>query len=195
MTNIAVFASGTGSNFEMITKKLNTKNSTVKVRLLICDNPEAKVIKKAEKLQIKTYVFNPKNFKTKQEYEILILSELKNNHIKFIALAGYMRLIGNTLLNAYPKKIINIHPSLLPAFKGLDALGQAVKSKVRVTGITIHYIDEGMDTGEIIAQEPLKITPPYNRIQIEKRLHQLEHKVYPKVIKQLLEENNEKSFN
>src|SRR5699024_5414623 len=97
-----------------------------------------------------------------------------------------MRLIGPTLLNAYEGKIINIHPSLLPKFPGLDAIGQAYRAKVKKTGVTIHYVDEGMDTGPIIAQEDVPIFPEDSLEQLENRIHEVEHRLYPQVIQSLI---------
>ncbi|MEC9485614.1 MAG: phosphoribosylglycinamide formyltransferase [Candidatus Izemoplasma sp.] len=188
MKKIVIFASGTGSNFEEIVIQSLRGNIDAEVALLVCDNQEAFVIEKANRYKIETCVFDPRSYASKKAYEQMILRRLKAIDITLIVLAGYMRLIGPTLLHAYPNRIINIHPSLLPAFKGLDAIGQAIKANVRVTGVTVHYVDAGMDTGRIIAQEALAITPPYHRKKIEHEIHQIEHKLYPKTIQQLLEE-------
>lgn len=110
--------------------------------------------------------------------------------IEWIFLAGYMRLIGSTLLHAYEGKIINIHPSLLPKFPGLDAIGQALENKASVTGVTIHYVDEGMDTGPIIAQESLPIYSNESRDSLTERIQTIEHQLYPEVIKQLIKQSN-----
>src|SRR5699024_744729 len=104
-----------------------------------------------------TFQFDPKAFPSKQAYEQKIVEQLQKEKVAWIFLAGYMRLVGDTLLQAFVGKIVNIHPSLLPEFKGLDAIGQALRAKVKTTGVTVHYIDEGMDTGPIIAQEALDI--------------------------------------
>ena len=186
MVNIAVFASGTGSNFEAI---VNHQSMVYNVVLLVCDNENAKVIKRAELLDIPTLVINPKNYKSKALYEQVICNTLTKLNIQFIVLAGYMRLIGQVLLSAYPGKIINIHPSLLPSFKGLDALGQALKAGVKMTGVTIHYVDEGMDTGKIIAQDSLLIHADESREQIEQRIHAIEHRMYPKTIEKAIKES------
>ena len=184
---LALFASGTGSNFEAIHDAILHKELDADIALLVCDKPHAKVIDKAHSRNIRTLVLNPKDYPDKQTYELVILQALQQHHVTLVVLAGYMRLIGNTLLEAYQRRIINIHPSLLPDFKGLDAVGQAMKAGVDTTGVTIHYVDAGMDTGEIIAQQAIDIRDMNTREDIETAIHQIEHMLYPKTIKQLLE--------
>jgi phosphoribosylglycinamide formyltransferase 1 len=150
---IAVFASGTGSNFAAILEAIKSKKITnVEVVLLISDRPEALAVQKAKEESIPVFTFNAKDYPNKQAYEKEILEKLTQSDVDFIVLAGYMRLLGHVLLEAYDRKIINVHPSLLPAFAGKDAIGQALNYGVKVTGVTVHYVDEGMDTGAVIAQ-------------------------------------------
>ncbi|MBU8906393.1 phosphoribosylglycinamide formyltransferase [Desertibacillus haloalkaliphilus] len=188
MKKIAVFASGTGSNFSAIIDAVHAGQLAVDVKVLICDRPHAKVIEKAKANGIPTFTFTPKQFEGKQAYEQEILRELKAKNVEFIALAGYMRLVGETLLKAYEGKIVNIHPSLLPAFPGKDAIGQAFQARVKVTGVTIHFVDEGMDTGPIIAQEAVKIDEQDKIEDVTKKIQTVEHQLYPKVLKELLED-------
>jgi phosphoribosylglycinamide formyltransferase-1 len=185
---IAVFASGTGSNYQAIYDAIHQHKLQYEIVCLISDRPKSKVIEKAHQNNTPVFAFSPKQYDSKEAYEKEILLVLLEKEVDLIVLAGYMRLIGETLLKAYPRKIINIHPSLLPSFKGKDAVGQAMKSNVQVTGVTIHYVDEGMDTGEIIAQKALDISNLYQREEIEQKIHQIEHQLYPEVIQQLLEE-------
>ncbi len=105
------------------------------------------------------FSFNPKEYGSKEEFETEIAEELRKRDVELLVLAGYMRLIGPTLLRAFPGRIVNIHPSLLPSFPGKDAIGQAIRAGVKVTGVTVHFVDEGMDTGPIIAQEAVSIFP------------------------------------
>ncbi len=188
MKKIAVFASGTGSNFLRIYEAIQQKELKAELTLLVSDRPKSKVVEKAKALQLNYFAFSPKQYKSKQEYETKIKTILEEKQVDLIVLAGYMRLIGSTLLQAYPKRMINIHPSLLPSFKGIDAVGQAMKAKVKVTGVTVHYIDEGMDTGEIIDQYPLFLHELTTRDEIEIEIHKIEHKLYPEVIRKVLEE-------
>jgi phosphoribosylglycinamide formyltransferase-1 len=188
MKHICVFASGTGSNFEAIFHATKLANYPCKIQLLVSDKPHSKAVEKAKTFNIDTFAFNASKYKNKTAFELVILKEMKNRNIDLIVLAGYMRLIGSTLLKAYPKRILNIHPSLLPLYKGKDAVGQAMIDNATQTGVTVHFVDEGMDTGEIIAQESLSITNLSSREEIETEVHKIEHKLYPQVIKKVLEE-------
>ncbi|MFC3885431.1 phosphoribosylglycinamide formyltransferase [Bacillus songklensis] len=188
MISIAVFASGSGSNFQAIYDATQSGRLQAQVSLLVCDKPDAKVIERAEKAGVQTFVFSPKDFASKEEYETEIYKQLSQQNVEFIVLAGYMRLIGSVLLEKFKGKIVNIHPSLLPSFPGKDAIGQAVKAGVKVTGVTIHYVDAGMDTGPIIAQQAIEIGKGYTRETIEQRIHQVEHAIYAETLQQLFQQ-------
>lgn len=181
--NIAVFASGNGGNFEAIAK---TKFKKLKIKILITDKENAYCIKRSEKLGIPCFVFPIKSFKSKKEYEESILAKLKDEDIDVIVLAGYMRIIEDTILDAYPDKIINIHPSLLPAYKGKSAIEEAYKAKEKVMGITIHYVNKELDSGKTIAQKSFKVKN-MTMEEVEVRVHKIEHKLYPNVLKDLFE--------
>ncbi|NSL53016.1 phosphoribosylglycinamide formyltransferase [Calidifontibacillus erzurumensis] len=190
MKKIAVFASGNGSNFQAIIDAVKEKKLSCNVVLLVCDKPGAYCIERAEKANVPTLVLSPKDFPSKAEYETEILNRLKEEKVELIVLAGYMRLIGETLLSAYEGKIINIHPSLLPAFPGLDAIGQAYNAKVKITGVTVHYVDEGMDTGPIIAQEAVRVEETDTRESLQEKIQKVEHSLYPSVIQKLCSGEN-----
>ncbi|MCL2610746.1 MAG: phosphoribosylglycinamide formyltransferase [Defluviitaleaceae bacterium] len=177
MKKLCVFASGNGSNFEAIAKE-------IPVSLLVCNKPNAKVIDRAEKLGIETYIVDTK--KPKEIFETEIISKLNEYDIDFIALAGYMRLIGPTLLNAFENKIINIHPTLLPSFVGKDGIKRAFDYGVKITGVTVHYVDSGMDTGKIIAQVAILIEQDDTLETLSEKIHKEEHKLYVKVLKEML---------
>ena len=183
---LAIFASGTGSNYQAIDQAIKTGELDAEIVLLVSDQPGAKVIEKAAQNQLATFVFNAKDYQTKQAFETEIVSELQAHQVDWIVLAGFMRLIGPTLLKPYQRRIINIHPSILPAFPGLDAVGQALDAKVKITGTTIHYVDSGMDTGEIIAQEPVRVKPRMTREELQTAIQKIEHDLYPKIIQQLI---------
>ncbi|AIF42454.1 phosphoribosylglycinamide formyltransferase [Virgibacillus sp. SK37] len=184
----AVFASGTGSNFQAL---LETDGLECEIVLLVSDRPHAAVIDKASAYKIPVFAFNPKSFSSKAAFEKRIVECLQKAGVSWIFLAGYMRLVGPTLLEAFHNKIINIHPSLLPEFPGKDAIGQAYQSGVGETGVTIHYVDEGMDTGPIIAQESIKISNEDTERSLKEKIQQVEHQLYPKVINQLLQQSEE----
>ncbi|WP_096187010.1 phosphoribosylglycinamide formyltransferase [Evansella halocellulosilytica] len=188
MVNIAVFASGSGSNFEAVVRAEKEGNIDGKVKLLVTDNQDAYAVERAIAHDIPVFCFNPRQFNSKAEFEKEILTKLQESGIDLIVLAGYMRLIGSTLLEAYENRILNIHPSLLPAFPGLDAVGQAFDAKVKVTGVTIHYVDSGMDTGPIITQEPVKIDSRDTKEDVQKRIQRVEHSLYPATIQAVIEQ-------
>lgn len=183
MVNLCVFASGNGSNFEAIA---NGQYRNINVKLLVCDNPNAYVIKRASKFNIPCLIVNMKDFSSKKAYEEYILSHLLEYKIDYICLAGYMKIISNVLLKAYENKIINIHPSLLPSFKGAHGILDAYNYGVKVFGVTIHYVDNGVDTGKIIDQEAFHIDNETIE-EVEEKIHDIEHKLYVKVIKKLWE--------
>lgn len=190
MVKVAIFASGTGSNFEFIADNQALKDAGLEIEVLVCDRPKAAVIKKAQRRGIPTFIIQPKDFENRSHYEQVIVNELAKYQIDTILLAGYMRVITSTLLSEYPMEIINIHPALLPRFPGIHGIEDAYKAGVSVTGVTIHYIDEGVDTGPIIAQQSIPILPDETLEQLESKIHDVEHQLYPKVILNLL--NNKK---
>lgn len=187
MTKIAVFASGNGSNFQALVDAVQQGKLAAEIKLLVCDRPGALCLTRAEQTGIPTFTFSPRKFGSKAEYETLILNKLRELEVEYLVLAGYMRLIGPTLLEEYPGRIINIHPSLLPAFRGKDAIGQALAAGVRVTGVTIHYVDAGMDTGPIIAQQAVEVAQGETRESLEQKIHAVEHGLYPKVLQEIFE--------
>lgn len=185
MKKIAVFASGSGSNFQALVDAAKANGQSYEIVLLVCDKPGAYAIERAQQAEVPSLEISPKDFATKADYEKEILQKLQMSGVELIVLAGYMRLIGETLLSAYEGRIVNIHPSLLPSFPGKDAIGQAFQAKVKITGVTVHYVDEGMDTGPIIAQEAVKMEENETRESLEAKIHQVEHLLYPNVIQKL----------
>ncbi len=192
MVKVAVFASGNGGNFESIVKTSRKDlNSPYKVELLIVDKKNAFAIERAKRLDVPCYVISLKDFSSKKEYEEKIIEILKKEKIEIIALAGYMKIISDTLLNAYRDKIINIHPAYLPNFPGKDGIGDAFRAGVSETGVTIHYVDEGVDSGEIIYQEKLIIDKSWTQEKLEEEIHKIEHRIYPEVLKKLCQKIEE----
>jgi phosphoribosylglycinamide formyltransferase 1 len=180
--SIAVFASGSGSNFQSLVEASRRNRWPEPIRLLVCDRPGAMVLKRAEDLGVPSLLIDPKTFPSKDAYEAEILAHLRREGIRRLVLAGYMRLIGPTLLDAYRWRIVNIHPSLLPAFPGKDAVGQALDHGVKWTGVTVHFVDEGMDTGPIIAQEPVRVDEGDDRTSLTRKIQEVEHRLYPAVV-------------
>ena len=184
MVNIAIFASGNGSNFENIIQEINNghvNNAVCKV--LIIDKEHAYAKERAEKLHIPCVYVNPKAYAGKETYEQKILSILKEHQVELIVLAGYMRFIGKVLLESFPRRIINLHPAYLPNFPGAHSIQDAYEAKVDFTGVTVHFVDEGVDTGEIIHQEKITIDSTWSLETLEEHVHALEYDMFPKVIK------------
>ncbi len=179
---IAIFLSGRGSNFEAILKNIETKSLDAKIECVVSNNPNAAGLNIASTYNIPTYTFSPKKFKNTEEYEEAILSKLSNHPIDLIVCAGYMKLIGPTLLNAFTNKIINIHPSLLPSFKGLNAQKQALEYGVKLSGCTVHFVDSSLDGGAIIRQVSVDVKEGDTEETLSKRILKQEHIVYSNVI-------------
>lgn len=187
---VAIFASGNGTNFEMIAGSNELKKAGLEIELLVCDQPKAHVIKRAEDHQIPVFVNKLSDYPNRGAYEQAIIDKLKPLQIEYILLAGYMKVVTPVLLSQYPNHIINIHPSLLPKYSGLEAIERAYESGDAVTGVTIHYIDEGVDTGPIIRQDKVVRLRNDTEASLEARIHQTEHQMYRKVILDLLNKNN-----
>ena len=184
MVNIAIFASGNGSNFENIIQEINNghvNNAVCKV--LIIDKEHAYAKERAEKLHIPCVYVNPKAYAGKEPYEQKILSILKEHQVELIVLAGYMRFIGKVLLESFPRRIINLHPAYLPNFPGAHSIQDAYEAKVDFTGVTVHFVDEGTDTGPIILQKAVEVEEGDTPEVLQRRvMEQAEWKILPKAI-------------
>lgn len=179
---IAVFASGRGSNFQALVDAQRAGVLGGDICVLVCDKPQAPVVGLAQAAGVDTYVFQPKDYASKEDYEREVAAELARKGVQLIVLAGYMRLLSPVLVEAYSGKIINIHPSLLPAFPGKDAIGQALQYGVKVTGVTVHFVDGGMDTGPVIAQRAVEVLAGDDAETLAQRIHAVEQKLYPEVV-------------
>jgi phosphoribosylglycinamide formyltransferase-1 len=180
---IAIFASGQGRNFQAIVDAAYTGTlGNVVIDLLVSDKPQAPVVQRAVDHQVDTYLFTPRDYARREDYETAILTELQARGIGLIVLAGYMRILSHVLVNPYAGRIINIHPSLLPAFTGKDAIGQALAYGVKLAGVTVHFVDLGMDTGPIIAQRAVTVLPDDSHQTLTARIQAVEWVLYPEVI-------------
>ncbi len=192
---LAVFASGSGSNFGAIMEAIRDQRiQGAEIVLLVCDKPGAYVLERAASYEVPTFVFSAKDYPNKVAFETEILRQLDEAGVELIVLAGYMRLIGDTLLKAFGGRMINLHPSILPSFTGKDAIGQAFNYGVKMTGVTVHFVDEGMDTGPIIAQRMVPVEEGDTIESLAARIHKVEHEILPKVV-QLLANNHVKLEN
>lgn len=179
---IAVFASGSGSNFQAIADAVKTGRLDVRIELLVCDRPQARVVERAQAAGVPVHVFKPKEYPSREVYELEILELLNARQIDLVVLAGYMRIVTDVLVGAYGGRMINIHPSLLPSFPGLHAVRQALEHGVKVTGVTVHLVDGGLDSGPILAQRALEIRPGDTEETLTERIHPIEHALLPQVI-------------
>ena len=187
MKNIAIFASGRGSNFSAIAAAVQKGSLKARLALVVCDNPRAGVIAKAARCGVTCCLVCRGDFPSKAVFEDAIISRLKQEKVELIVLAGFMRILGPRLLAAYRNRIINIHPALLPAFKGAQAIKDAFNYGAKTTGVTVHFVDEKTDHGPIILQEPVAVRKNETMASLEARIHATEHRVYPKAIRLFLE--------
>ncbi|WP_282937796.1 phosphoribosylglycinamide formyltransferase [Paenibacillus sp. RC67] len=182
---IAVFASGSGSNFQAIADAVHAGKLDVRIELLVCDRPQAQVVQRAQKAGVPVHTFRPKEYPSREAYEQEILELLKNKQVDLVVLAGYMRIVTHVLVDAYWGRMINIHPSLLPSFPGLNAVRQALEHGVKITGITVHLVDGGLDSGPILAQRAFDIRPDDTEETLSHRIHPMEHELLPEVIQHI----------
>src|SRR3989338_3522192 len=182
MLRFAVFASGNGSNLQAIIDAVRKGAIKAELALVFSDNRKAFALKRAETAGIKTLCLTRKDYASPQSYDRDIMICLKEAKIDFVVLAGYMRLLTPFFLKEYPQKILNVHPSLLPAFKGIQAIKDTFTYGCKAAGVTIHIVDEKMDHGPIILQEGFKISEKETLESLEARVHKVEHKLYPKAI-------------
>lgn len=182
MKRIAIFASGRGSNAEAIIRACRDGEIDGEVVLVLSDCPDAPVLAKAEHYGIRAVGIDPKSFANKVDYESHLLRLLSEAAADLVCLAGYMRLIGALLLGAYRRRILNIHPSLLPSFPGLRAQAQALAAGVKVSGCTVHFIDAGMDTGPIVAQTAVAVYDDDTEDSLSERILSVEHPTYVRAV-------------
>ena len=182
---VGVMASGRGSNFHAILKELNKGNlPDVEISHLIVNKKEAQVIKIAKEQNIEYNIIESKN-KTRSEFEKEVIDIFREKNIEIIALAGFMRILSSNFINKYKYKIINIHPSLLPAFPGARAHRDVIKSGVKKSGCTVHFVDEGIDSGPIIMQASVNLENGETEDSLSKKILIKEHQIFPKVLQLL----------
>tara|TARA_B100001741_G_C16473016_1_gene561025 strand:- start:329 stop:916 length:588 start_codon:yes stop_codon:yes gene_type:complete len=183
---VSVFISGRGTNLRSLIEFSKKKNSPIKIVLIICNNKTAKGINYAKKNKIKFLIVNYKN-KNKAENKILI--NLKKNKINLICLAGFMKILSKKIINIYKNRILNIHPSLLPKYKGLNTHKRVIKNNEKFTGCTVHLVNSKLDAGKIILQKKIKIYKKDNEYSLAKRVLKVENSIYQKAIKKFIETN------
>ena len=187
LLHLGILISGRGSNMEAILKAIKKQMIPIKPSIVISNRPDARGLRIAEKLGIKTQVIESKNFRgNRTDYDKKIITSLAKNGVTekngLVCLAGYMRIISPHFIKKYKNRILNIHPAILPAFPGLDAQKQAIQFGAKVSGCTVHIVDEGVDTGPIILQEIVKIANNDTEETLSKKILVKEHKIYPKAV-------------
>lgn len=183
MLTIGVLASGRGSNFQSIIDSINSGFIKARIAVLITDNPEAYAIERAKNHNIESLIISPEDFSGKDSYYSHIAKELKSRNVELVVLAGFMRVVGKPLIKGFQNKIMNIHPALLPSFPGLHGQKQAVDYGVKISGCTVHFVDEGVDTGPIIIQAAVPAYENDTEDSLSERILKEEHKIFTLAIK------------
>ncbi|ORI78082.1 phosphoribosylglycinamide formyltransferase [Leuconostoc mesenteroides subsp. cremoris] len=185
---LAVFASGTGTNFQALNDAILQRNLNAEIVRLIVDKSTAGALNLAKLFGIPATAIKYSNYETKIEAEQVIINQLETDQVDGILLAGYMRILTPKLIDAYSGKIINLHPAMLPKFPGRHSILDAFEAVVPETGVTVHFVDNGIDTGEIIAQEAVPILVNDTIDLLETRIHNVEHVLYPNTLAKLIDE-------
>jgi phosphoribosylglycinamide formyltransferase-1 len=183
MLKIGVLASGRGSNFQSIIDARDSGRLRIEIAVLITDNSSAYAIERAKKHGISYLIMDPKKYRSKEAYFQDIAEAMKKRDVGLVVLAGFMRIVQKPLIDAFPNKIMNIHPAILPSFPGLYGQLQAFEYGVKVSGCTVHFVDEGMDTGPIIIQAAVPVHQDDTEETLSARILTLEHQIYPEAIR------------
>lgn len=187
MKRLAIFVSGNGTNMENILRSIQDgKIRGAEVSLVVSDNSQAYALKRAEKYNAECVVVDRKRFDSKESFEAEIKRHLERKKIDYILLAGFMRILSSSFVKTYQKRIINIHPALLPNFPGAHAIKDAWEAKAKTTGVTVHFVDKGVDTGPIILQREVPIEANDTLESLERKVHEVEYKIYPEAINLVL---------
>ena len=179
---LGILASGNGSNLEYIIKSIQKKQLNAEISILIVNNPNCLAIKKAIKYKIPYVIINHRDCKSRLEHDKLVMKKLEELSVELVVMAGWMRIVGEEIINKFNNRLINIHPSLLPSFKGIDAIQQAIDHKVTITGCTVHHVQEEVDSGSIIIQAAVPLKKQDSKETLKKRIQDMEHIILPLAI-------------
>jgi phosphoribosylglycinamide formyltransferase 1 len=182
---LGVLASGSGSNFEAILSAIEQQSLQATVKVLIYNNPEAKVAQRADRWGIPKVLLNHREFAQREDLDGAIVSTLKTYGVEWVVMAGWMRIVTPVLINAYPQSIVNVHPSLLPAFKGIRAIEQALAAGVKVSGCTVHLVEPEVDSGRILMQAVVPVIPEDTPETLQARIQQQEHYILPSALQRI----------
>ncbi len=180
--SLGVLASGRGSNFQAIIDAIASGKLNARIALLISDNPNAYALERAKQHGIESLIMVPRKYSSRHAYYSAVAQELRIRETGLVILAGFMRVVGRPLIDAFPNRIMNIHPALLPAFPGLHGQRQAQEYGVKISGCTVHFVDEGMDTGPIIMQAAVPVEADDTEESLSARILRLEHRIFPEAI-------------
>ncbi len=182
VTILGVLASGSGSNLEAIATAIENGQLQAKIAVVIYNEPDALVKQRAEKFGIPAILVNHRDYKSRQDLDRAIIDILKQYHVNLVIMAGWMRIVTQVLIDAFPERILNIHPSLLPSFKGIHAIEQAFNYGVKITGCTAHILSIEVDSGKILKQAAVSVLPDDTLESLQKRIQVQEHIIYPQAI-------------
>ena len=179
---LGILASGNGSNFEYIIKSIQKKQINAEISILIVNNPNCLAIKKAIKYNIPYVIINHRDCNSRLEHDKLVMKKLEELSVELVVMAGWMRIVGEEIINKFNNRLINIHPSLLPSFKGIDAIEQAMDKRVTITGCTVHYVQKEVDSGSIIIQAAVPLKEKDSIETLKNRIQDMEHIILPLAI-------------
>ena len=185
--NIAVLCSGNGTNLQAIIDGVRSGYIPAKIALVVSDNEDAFALERAKKAGIETIVLNAKSFPSREAFDKEIIKNLKKRDVALVVLAGFMRLMSPYFISEYKNRIMNIHPALLPSFKGTNGIKDALEYGVKVTGPTVHFVDEKLDHGPIVLQRAVEVKDDDTEQALLERVHEEEHRIYPEAIKLFVE--------
>lgn len=184
---LGVLASGGGTNLQSIIDRCADGSLAAEISIVICNNPDAGALERARNADIPTTCINHRDFDKRDDFDTAVVSQLQASGVELVVLAGFMRIISETFLEAFPQRIINIHPALLPAFAGLHVQQQAIEYGARFSGCTVHFVDAGVDTGPIFMQAVVPVQPEDSADDLAARILVEEHKIYPRAIQLIAE--------
>ena len=184
---LAILLSGNGTNFQAIVDSIENGRLKAAIKIVISNNKDAYGLKRAKKHNIKNLCLDHKDFEDRKSYDQKLKEVIKQESVDFIILAGFMRILGSDFVKNFPNKIINIHPSLLPKYPGLNTHKKVLENKDKEHGVTVHIVDEGLDSGPIIGFIKVKVEDGEKESNLENRIHKLEHYIYPKILSEFQE--------
>ncbi|MCL2403045.1 MAG: phosphoribosylglycinamide formyltransferase [Coriobacteriia bacterium] len=184
---LGILLSGGGSNLQAIVDAIDAGHLDAEISVVISNKPDAYGLERAKIAGISAIGLNPKDFADRNAFDQAALNELRKHQVDWVVMAGYMRLLTSTVLDAYPNKVLNLHPSLLPSFVGAHAIRDALAAGVRMTGVTVHIANEIFDEGPIIAQRAVPVLQDDNHDSLAQRIHAVEHELYPEVLQLVAE--------